>query len=122
MGPGEELAGFPLADEFFPMQGGDETVAEEFGEGFDAFEGQEMEAALGIDKTTGGKDVEVGVKVQVVAEGLHGGDGGKAALGQIEPGTHPVAQALEADAEKVVEEFAPFAEDAAQGFGHGFPG
>ncbi len=34
------------------------------------------------------------------------------------PGAHPVAQALEADPEEVVEELAALAEDAAQGPGH----
>jgi uncharacterized MAPEG superfamily protein len=58
------------------------------------------------------------MKIQVVPEGLHGGDGGELALGQLEPDPHPVAQALDGRAEEVVEKFASFAEDASQGFWH----
>ncbi|MBL9151728.1 MAG: hypothetical protein JNK37_04570 [Verrucomicrobiales bacterium] len=47
------------------------------------------------------------IQIQVVAKGLHGGDGGEPALGQIDAGAHPVAQGLDADAVEVVEE-SPF--------------
>jgi len=58
------------------------------------------------------------MEVQVVAEGLHGGDGGEVPVGQLESRPHPVAKALDGGAEEVIEELAAFAEDAAQGFGH----
>jgi len=67
----------------------------------------------------GGEDVEMGVEVQVIAEGLDGGDGGEFSFREIEPDAHPIAQALNADSGKVVEELAPFAKNAAQGPRHG---
>ena len=117
--PGEELAGFLFADELFAQQGVEEAVAEEFGERLDGFDGHEVEAAFAVDEPGGGEDVEVGVEDEVVAEGLHGGDGGELAVGEVEAGAHPVAEALDGDVEEVVEELAAFAEDAAQGPGHG---
>lgn len=62
--------------------------------------------------------MKVRVKVQVVAKSLHGGDSAELSVGKVVPCAHPVAQALEADPEEVVEELATFAEDAAQGPGH----
>lgn len=118
VGPGEKLAGFFLADEFFLMQRGDEAVAKQVGEWLDAFDGQEMEAARAIDEDACGEDVEVRMEIEVIAKGLDGGDGGEPALGVVEPGAHPIAQGLQADAEEVVEEPAPLAEDAAEGLGH----
>ena len=93
VGPVEELAGLFFADEFFANKGLDEAVAEEFGEGLKALDGQQVEAAQAVVEAGGGEDVEVGVEDEVVAEGLHGGDGGELSIGEVEAGAEPVAQA-----------------------------
>ena len=54
-----------------------------------------------------------------ISERLHGGDGGDPALRQIEPRPHPVLEAVNGRAEKMVEEVASFAENATEGFRHG---
>jgi len=77
-----------------------------------------VKPSIPIHQAGGGKDMEMGMEVQVIAECLHGGDGGELSIRQIEPCAHPVAQALDADPEEVVEGLATFAEDAAQGPGH----
>jgi hypothetical protein len=61
-----------------------------------------VEVPFAIDEPGRGQDVEVGVKIEVIAEGVHGSDGGELAPGKIEPGAHPVAQALDADVEDVI--------------------
>jgi hypothetical protein len=118
VGPGEELAELALADEFFPAQQGEETVAEKFGKRFESLNRQDVEAPLPIHQPGGGEDVEVGMKVEVVPEGLHGGDSGELAIGQLESDPHPITEALDGGREEVVEKFAPFAEDPAEGFRH----
>jgi hypothetical protein len=59
------------------------------------------------------------MEIEIIAEGLHGGNGGELSVGQIKPRPHPVTQALDGGAEEMIEEFSPLAEDAAQRFGHG---
>ena len=93
-------------------------MAEKFGERLNGFDGQEVEASLSIHQPGGCEDVEMRVEVQVIAESLHGGDGGELAIGQVKSDPHPVAEALDGDAEEVVEELAALAEDAAEGFRH----
>jgi len=80
VGPVEELAGLLLADEFLAEEGLDEAVAEEFGEGFEGLDRKFVEAVLAVVEAGGGEDVEVGVEDEVVAEGLHGGNGGELAV------------------------------------------
>jgi hypothetical protein len=58
------------------------------------------------------------MEIEIIAEGLHGGNGGRLPVRQIKPRPHPVAQALDGDAEEMVEEFSALAEDAAEGFRH----
>lgn len=90
VGPGEELAELALADEFFPAQQGEETVAEEFGKRFESLNRQDVEAPRPIHQPGGGEHVEVRMKIQVVPEGLHGGDGRKLSIRQLKPRTHPI--------------------------------
>ena len=94
-------------------------MAEQFGERLQTLDRKDMEAPLAVHQPRGGEDVEVGVKVEVVAEGLHGGDGGDLPVGQIEALSHPVAEAVGGGVEEMVEELAALAEDASQGLGHG---
>jgi len=118
VGPGEELAEFPFADELFPTKQGEETVPEKFGERFDRVGGKDVEAPLAVHESGGREDVEMRMEVQVVAEGLHGGDGGDASIRQPESSPHPVLEAVDGRAEEMIEELASFAEDPAEGFGH----
>ena len=49
------------------------------------------------------------MEVQVVvprSRDLHGGNGGELSIRQVESSAHPIAQALDADTEEVVEELA----------------
>ncbi|HJM65149.1 MAG TPA: hypothetical protein QGF50_15640 [Roseibacillus sp.] len=75
-----------------------------------------MKATLAVVETGGGQDMEVRMEDEVVAKALHGGDGGELAVGKVEAGPEPVAQALDGSAE---EEVASLAKDAAQGTRHG---
>lgn len=118
MGPGKELAELPLADEFFPTQQGEETVAEEFGKRFESLNRQDVEAPLSVHQPRGGEDVEVGMKIEIVPESLHGGDGGELAIGQLESGLHPITEALNGGAEEMIKELSSLSEDAAEGFRH----
>ena len=47
-----------------------ETVAEEFDHGRAAVGGHAVEAALGVEQAVGGKDVEVRMEEEVIAEGV----------------------------------------------------
>ncbi len=78
-----------------------------------------MKATLAVVETGGGQDMEVRMEDEVVAKALHGGDGGELAVGKVEAGPEPVAQALDGSAEEEVEEVASLAKDAAQGTRHG---
>ncbi len=72
-----------------------------------------MKATLAVVETGGGQDMEVRMEDEVVAKALHGGE---LAVGKVEAGPEPVAQALDGSAE---EEVASLAKDAAQGTRHG---
>jgi len=82
--PGEEVGEFGGADEFGVAEGVEEAVAEEFDGGTEVFDGHTVEAAVGGEESVGGKDVEVGVVDEIVSEGVDGGDGPDAALGEAE--------------------------------------
>ena len=99
MFPGEEVAGFLFGEEFVADEGLDEALAEEFGErveGFGGGRGEEVEAALAIEESTGGEDVKVRVPDEVVAERLDAGDGGEFTVGKIELEAHGAGYRLEA--------------------------
>ena len=57
--------------------------------------------------------MEMRVEDQVVAEGVDGGDGTDATVGEIEAGAEGVAEGFGGGVEEVGEELAAFAEDAA---------
>tara|TARA_B110000879_G_scaffold116820_1_gene155444 strand:- start:91261 stop:91647 length:387 start_codon:yes stop_codon:yes gene_type:complete len=63
--------------------------------------------------------MEVGVEDEVVAEGVHGGDGSDATVGKIEPCAEGVLKGGRGGVEQVGEEVAAFAKDTAQGLGDG---
>ena len=78
--PGEEIGEFTGADEFGVSEGVKEAVAEEFDGRTEVFGGHAVEAAVGSEESVGGKDMEVGVEDEVVAEGVDSGDGPDATL------------------------------------------
>jgi len=119
VGPAEELVQFGFADEFFASEGGEEAVSEELFERFDALDRHLVEVAVLGDQAGGGDNVKMGVEAEVIAERLHSGDGGELAFREIEPGAEPVLQAGDGFVEEEGEEFASFAEDSPERFGHG---
>lgn len=61
----------------------------------------------------------MGVEDEVVAKGVEGGNGSDAALGEVESGAEGVLEGLDGGMKENGEEFAAFAEDAAQDAGDG---
>jgi hypothetical protein len=78
-----------------------------------------MKATLAVVETGGGQDVEVGMEDEVVAESLHRGNSGELAVGKVEAGPEPIAQAFDGGKEEEVQKVAAFAEDPTQGSRHG---
>ena len=114
---------------FLLHEGFDETVAEEFSEGFEGLVGHQVEPIGGIDQSCGSEDMDMdmgmgmgmgmGMEPDVVTEGVNGGNSGELTVGKVEPDSHPVAQRLDGDVEKEIEEFTSFPEDPAEGFRDG---
>jgi hypothetical protein len=117
--PGEEVGEFGGADEFGVAEGMEEAVAEEFDGGSEVFGGHAVEAAVGGEKSVGGKDVEVGVVDEIVSEGVDGGDGPDAALGEAEADPKGVLEGGGGGVEEVGEEVSAFAENTAEDLGDG---
>ena len=80
--PGEEIGKFGGADEFGVAEGLEEAVAKEFDGGSEIFGGHAVEATVGGEESVGGKDMEVGVVDEVVAESVNSGNGPDATLGE----------------------------------------
>ena len=117
--PREQVGKAAGADVFAVAEGLQETVAEEFDHGGAAVGGHAVEAALGVEQAVGGKDVEVRVGEEVIAEGVDGGDSGESAVGQIETGAEGFEQGVSGGFEQEMEEVSALAEDAAQDFRDG---
>ena len=117
--PGEEIGDSLGAQVFCIAQDLEEAIAEEFGDGGEAFFRHGVEAAFLVEQAVGGEDVEVRVEDKVVAEGVDGSGGGDATTGQAEAGAEGVAEAFGGGLEKEVEEVAALAEDAAEHFREG---
>lgn len=84
-----------FADDLLVEEGRDEAVAEEFGEALEGLDGDLMKATFAVVETSGRQDMKVRMEYEIVAEGLDGGDGGELAVGKVEAGAEPVAQALD---------------------------
>ena len=84
--PGEQVGEAVGAEVFTVAEGLQETVAEEFDHGGAAIGGHAVEAALGVEQAVGGKDVEMRMEEEVIAEGVDSGHSGEAAIGQVETG------------------------------------
>ena len=91
---------------------------------FDGLEGFDVEWRIGgwrkADKALPEtEEAEVGVEKKVVAEGVDGGGGGDASVGEVEADAEGVAEGGCGGIEEKMEEVAAFAEDAAQHSGNG---
>jgi len=117
--PGEEIGQLFGADEFGVTESVEEAVAEEFDGGTEIFSGHAVEATVGGEESVGSEKVEVRVEDEVVAEGVEGGDGSDAALGEVESGAVGVLEGLDGGMKEYGEELAAFAKDAAQDTGDG---
>jgi hypothetical protein len=106
---------------FAVAQNLEEAMEEEFGDGGEVFIGHRVEASFFVEQAVGGKDMEVRVEDEIVAEGVDGGSGGDAAAGQSEAGAEGVAQGLDGRLEKEVEEVPALAKDAAEHLRDGEP-
>jgi hypothetical protein len=78
-----------------------------------------VKGAIGGEEPIGSEKVEVGVKDEVVAKGVEGGNGPDAALGEVESGAEGVLKAFDGGMKEYGEELAAFSEDAAQDFWDG---
>ena len=79
--PGEEFCDFLCGDQFCVAQCMEEAMAEEFGDGGEGFLGHGMETALFVEESIGGEDMEMGMKDEVIAEGVDGSCSGDSAIG-----------------------------------------
>jgi hypothetical protein len=117
--PGEKFCDFLCADQFCGAQCVEEAMAEEFGDGSEGFLGHGMETALFVEESVGGEDMEMGMKDEVIAEGVDSSCSGDSAIGEAEACAESIAQALCCGLEKEMKEVSAFAEDAAQNFWEG---
>jgi hypothetical protein len=83
------------------------------------FGGHAVEAAVGGEESVGGKDMEVGVVDEIITEGVDGGDGPDAALGEAEADPKGVLEGGGGGVEEVGEEVSAFAENTAEDLGDG---
>ena len=117
--PGKEVGKFGGTDEFGVVEGVEEAVAEEFDGGSEILGGHAVEATVGGKESVGGQTMKMRVENEVVAEGVEGGDGSDAALGEVEASAEGVLKGVDGGVEENGEELAAFAEDAAQDAGDG---
>lgn len=117
--PGEQVGEAAGADVFAVAEGLQETVAEEFDHGGAAIGGHAVEATLEVKQAVGGKDVEMRMKEEIIAESVDGGDSGEAAIGEVETGAEGFEQGVGGGFEQEMEQVAALAEDAAQDFRDG---
>lgn len=117
--PGEEIGKFGGADEFGVVESMEEAVAEEFDGGSEVFGGHAVEATVGGEESVGGKDMEVGVVDEVVAESVNSGNGPDATLGEAEADPEGVLEGGGGGVKEEGKEVAAFAEDSAQDAGDG---
>ena len=117
--PGEEIGEFGGADEFGVVECVEEAVAEECDGGSEIFGGHAVEVAVGCEESVCGEEVEVRVEDEIVAEGVEGGNGSDAALGEIESGAEGVLKGGGGGVEEESEKATTFAKDAAQDAGDG---
>ncbi len=117
--PGEQVGEAAGADVFAVAEGLQETVAEKFDDGSAAIGGHAVETTHGVEQAVGGKDVEVRMEEEVIAEGVDGGDSGESAIGQVETGAEGFEQGVGGGFEQEMEQVTALAEDATQDFRDG---
>ena len=69
--PEEEVGELAGADEFGAAEGVEATVAEEFDDRAEVFDGHAVEAAVGGEESVGGEDVEVRVQDGITRQRGH---------------------------------------------------
>ena len=119
MFPAKQIAQLALADEFLFAQQGQEAMAEDFTEWADVTLGQPMKGPVRGKHTIGYEHMKMGMKDEVVSEGVDGGDGAKFALGQIELRPKDVSEGLDGTMEEQAHQPPALAKDAPQHFGNG---
>jgi len=119
MFPAKQIAQLALADEFLFAQQDQEAVAEDFTEWADVTLGQPMKGPVRGKQTIGDEHMKMGMKDEVVSEGVDGGDGAKFALGQIELRPKDVSEGLDGTMEEQAHQPPALAKDAPQDLGHG---
>ena len=110
--PREQIGEAAGADVFAVTEGLRKTVAEKFDHGGAAIGWHAVEAALGVKQAVGGKDMEVRMEEEVIAESVDGGDSGESAIGQVETGAEGFEQGVGGGFEQEMEEVAALAENA----------
>jgi len=73
-----------------------------------------MKAVFSVDQSAGGQHVKVGMKTDVIPEGVDRRDGGKLAVRQIETSLHPFPERFDGLMEENGEQFPSLAKDAAK--------
>ena len=112
--PFEKVGELRWADELGFAEGVEEAVAKQLDGWGKVRGGHAMKGPVGGEKAVGGKDVQVGVEEEIVAEGVDGGNGTKFPLGEAETGAEVIAEALGGGAEEKSEMGSALAEDAAE--------
>ncbi len=109
---------FGREESLFEQEGND-TRPEHFFERLEGGLGGDMELAGAHEQAVGDKGVKVGVKVEILAEGVDGHDDAGQAVGQIEHGALILGQALVGDPAQVFEQVAVVTEVNSQHLGQG---
>ena len=117
--PGAELIKLPRADKFGFAQVVEKAVAEQFYGWGEAFLRHAVESAIGGKEAVGREDVEMRMEDQVIAEGVDGGDGTDASVGEVESCAEGILQGGCGGVEQEGEEVAALTENATQDSGDG---
>jgi hypothetical protein len=92
--PGEEDLDAFGREEFQVGEELEEVGAEEFFEGFEREFGQRVEHSVAGEESVGDEGVDMGMEVEVFAEGVEGEDDGWMGVGQVEGGAEEFGEAL----------------------------
>lgn len=119
MFPAEKL-GKPFGtDEFGITHGVEEAVAKELDGIGETFIRHAVECAVGREESISCEQVEMGVKDEVVAKGMHGSDGSDTPIGQVKAGAKCVLESGGRGVEDMGEEVPTLAKNATEDFGYG---
>jgi len=117
--PYEELVKLPRADKFGIAQAVEEAVTKKLYGWGEALIRHAMEGSVRGEESVGCENVKVGVKNEVVAKGVDGGNGTDASVGKIESCAEGILEGGCGCMEKVGEQVASLTENATQDSGDG---